>query len=231
MTTFPGRGAWTSVGKDNGASDYIFIQGKPDDGSTPSKGLNYEAVNLGVRAIQKRLNFFSTVPALVVDGDLGYNTSKAIKFFQSQNGLIVDGDCGPNTSKALWKRLISNLEMTYGVMYHNLFGIALHESLLDAGAVGASTPGDRGLVQWNTENSGLTIQEAHDPEYSLTKAAQRIRAAQTKYFGKGMELQINCSIAQWNAPLWADQWFTNGTPPNDTISKYVADVLAAAKTF
>ena len=231
MTVYPGRGAWTSVGKDNGAINYIYIARKPNDGSTPLKSINHAAVNLGVLAIQMRINALGYLPTMVQDGDLGPATTKGIKWVQSLFGLVSDGECGPKTCKALWLPLISMFENSYGIPGHHMYGIAMHESLLDPGAVGASTPNDRGLMQWNTENSGLSVQQAHDTYYALTKAASRIRAAQLKYAGKGSTLQTKCSIAQWNAPAWADQWYTTGSAPNDSITKYVSDVLLAASTF
>ena len=231
MTTYPGRGAWTSVGMDNGNADYVYLPGKPDDGSTPTKGINYQAVNLGVLAIQKRINSLGYSPALVADGDLGPASDKAIRWFQGKYNLLVDGDCGPNTARALWHPLINALEVKNAVLGHHLWGIVSHESLLDPGAVGASTPEDRGLAQWNTANSGLTIQQAHDPVYALTKAAQRIYSAQLRYGGKGETLKTACSIAQWNAPAWADQWYANGRPPNDQIASYVNKVLTQAMSF
>lgn len=230
MTTYPGRGAWTSVGKDNGSPDYVYVKGKPDDGSTPAKGLNYQAVNLGVLAIQHRLNALGYRPALVPDGDLGPATGAAIHWFQTKSNLTADSDCGPLTSAALWRPLVAKAEAQYGVLGHHLWGVAAHESLLDPGAVGASTPADRGLVQWNTSNSGLTVEQAHDPTYAIPLAAQRIAAAQTKYANKGTTLQTDCSIAQWNSPLWADQWYASRVAPNDKIAKYVNDVLAQAAT-
>ena len=231
MTTYPGRGAWTAVGKDNGTADYVYLSGKPDDGSTPTKGINYEAVNLGVLAIQKRINAVGYSPALVADGELGPASTAGIKWFQSKNGLLVDGDCGPMTCRVLWHSLIGSLETTYAVTGHHLWGIASHESLLDPGAVGATTPDDRGLVQWNTANSGVTIQQAHDPSYALTKAASRIYSAQIKYGGKVDTLKTACSIAQWNAPAWADQWYQTGIAPNAQIAAYVQDVLNRAASF
>ena len=231
MTTYPGRGAWTSVGKDNGSSSYVYLLAEPDDGSTPTKGINYQAVNLGVLAIQNRINVLGYTPALVADGDLGPASDKAIQWFQSKNALVVDGDCGPNTARALWHPFVGYLESMYAIRGHHLWGIVSHESLLDPGAVGASTPEDRGLAQWNTSNSGLTIQQAHDPVYALTKAAQRIYSTQIKYNGKGATLQTDCSIAQWNAPSWADQWYSTGKPPNDTIASYVSKVLTQALSF
>ena len=231
MTIYPGRGAFTSVGKDNGSSSYVYLTGKPDDGSTPTKGINYQAVSLGVLAIQKRINVVGYSPALVEDGDLGPASDRAIRWFQGKNNLMVDGDCGPNTARVLWHPIIGSLESSQRILGHHLWGIASHESLLDPGAVGSSTPGDRGLVQWNTSNAGLTIQQAHDPVYALTKAAQRIYSAQIRYGTKGDLLRTNCSIAQWNSPLWADQWYSAGKPPNDQIASYVSKVLTQALSF
>lgn len=229
-TVYPGRGAWTSVGKDNGSASYVYLAGKPLDGSTPAKSINHRAVTLGVLAIQKRINTLGYVPALDVDGVLGPATDKALRWFQTKNNLYVDGDCGPNTCRALWWPLVKMQEVSYSVLGHHLWGIVGHESLLDPGAVGATTPDDRGLAQWNTSNSGLSILQAHDPIYALTKAAERIANAQRRYSGKGATLLINCSIAQWNSPLWADQWYQTGTAPNLRIAKYVSDVLIKAKS-
>ena len=231
MTTYPGRGAWTSVGKDNGSISYVYISGKPMDGSTPTKSINHEAVKLGVLAIQKRLNSLSYKTELVCDGVLGPATSKAIQWFQTNNALYIDGDCGPQTCRALWRPLIKNLEDSYKILGHHLWGIVGHESLLDPGAVGATTPADRGLAQWNTAVSGLTIQQAHDPVYALTMAARRISHAQSTYAAKGAELQTTCSIAQWNSPLWAGQWYLTKLPPNAQIATYVKNVLIQAANF
>lgn len=226
-----GRGAWTTTGKDNGTADFVYIAGKPLDGSNPTKDFNYQAVNLGVMAIQKTINAAGYMPALVCDGELGPASSAAIKWFQAKNGLLVDGDCGPKTCRALWWSLVGYLERTNNIMGHHLWGIACHESLLDPAAVGYSTPGDRGLVQWNTLDSGFTVQQAHDPQHALTLAAYRIAGVQKLYAGKGPLLQANCSIAQWNSPLWADQWYQTGVAPNTQIATYVKDVLAMANTY
>lgn len=235
MTTYPGRGAWTAVGKDNGWKTYRYLSGKPLDGHRQPDGkfasINHEAVNLGVLAIQKRINVLGCSPRLTEDGVLGMATDKGIRWVQTRLGVTSDGDCGPTTSRMLWHPLVAHAEQSYALPRHILWGIARHESLLDPGAVGATTPADRGLVQFNTSLGTITIAQAHDPVLALDKAAQRLHGALGHYTGKGTTLQVNCTIASWNSPVWADQWFRDGKAPNDQIAKYVADVLAQTDTF
>jgi hypothetical protein len=234
MTTYPGRGAWSVRGKDNGATAYCYLTGKPLDGHRQPDGtfkdLNYEAVHYGVLALQKRLNTLLD-SAIITDGVLGPQSDQGIRQAQHRLNLVVDGAAGPHTCRALWHPLIDADERTKSLPRHILWGIAVHESLLDPGAVGASTPGDKGLVQYNTTLGSITIAQAFDPGYALSHAAIRLRSALDGYGGKGSEIQLSCAIASWNSPVWADEWYSSGVAPNTQIAKYVNDVLTVAATF
>lgn len=235
MSTYPGRGAWSAVGKDNGARTYVYLPGKPMDGHRQPNGtfasINHEAVNLGVKAMQERINTLNLTADVVADGVLGPGTTKALKVVQEHYHLVPDGNAGAKTMRALWHPLIAVLETSHGLPAHILWGIAKHESLLDPGAVGETTPADRGLVQFNTDLGSVSIAQAHDAAVALPKAASRLETALDNYAGKGADLQLKCTVASWNAPAWASQWYHNGQAPNDRITKYVADVLDAAETF
>lgn len=233
--TSVGRGAWTSTGKDNLNKAYVYLVGKPLDGHRETNDsfpdFNYEAVNLGVMAIQNRIIDLGYIPALVPDGVFGPATSRATHLAQEKLGVTPDGAVGPNTARALWHPMVAKAESAALLPKHILWGIARHESLLDPGAVGVSTPADRGLVQFNTSLGSVTIKQAHNPGYALPYAASRLHSAMTKYAAKGADLQLKCTIASWNAPTWANDWYNTGTAPNDKIAKYVADVLTQATTF
>src|ERR1700741_1039104 len=156
--TNPGRGAWSTVGKDNLSTSYVYLSRKPLDGHREANNaflnINYEAVNLGVLAIQRRINTLGYTPTLLADGLLGPATNKGIYWVQDKLGVTVDSNVGPNTAKALWRQLIVKAETFSLLPHHILWGIVAHESLFDPGAVGAISPADRGLVQFNTALPG-----------------------------------------------------------------------------
>lgn len=57
----------------------------------------------GVRKVQEKLNQLGYKPNLVVDGDYGPLTQKAVVWFQKKKGLKADGFVGPITWNALFK--------------------------------------------------------------------------------------------------------------------------------
>ncbi len=232
-----GRGAFTVVGKDNGARNYTFIPGKPVDGSSPTKDANYQAVNLGVKAIQARINSYDIgyAPHLTLDGQYGEQTVVAVKAVQAALGFSAagqDGIAGPNTCRAMWRDLLIWFGGVYHVPASHLYGFMMLESLGDPGALGVSTPADRGLNQisevWHPE---VSDDQAFDPTFSIDFTAKRLGEARAKYSGKGVDIKNYTSIAQHNSPLWAQQWYTTGYPPNDSIKKYVDRVLGHAAQF
>ena len=231
-----GRGAWTSIGKDNGEAYYKYTKNKPLDGSTPEKSLSHQAVHLGVKSIQNRLLDLGYDSALkhdnfVVDGVYGRKTRRMVRSFQKANGIYVGGVVGPTTGSALWKSAIGDQGQTFNFDPAYIYGIMLQESGGDPGAVGWFTPGDRGLYQYNTLVHDITYEQAHDYMWATEAVFARFNNAWQKYRGKGHDLRVNCSIAQHNAPTWANEWFMYGEAPNEKILDYVGRVLGYAAKY
>lgn len=227
-----GRGAWSSVGKDNGSRYYEYIKGRALDGSSASKNVNYQAVNLGVKAIQARINSYGYSPALIADGVFGSGTRHGVAWIQEKLGLNPDGQAGPTTLKALWKDYLIWFAGVHGVPAGHLFGFMMLESVGDPGAVGYTTPSDRGLNQINlSAHPNVTVEQAFDPLFSINYTASRLRNARDQFSGKTVELRTKCSIAQHNSPLAAKQWYSTGFPPNEKIRVYVDKVLSYAAAF
>lgn len=224
MTT--GRSAWTKLG---GTTPYYEL-------TTPMVGslainedpeiISFAAVHYGVMAIQTLLN-------INVDGVYGASTKKSVRAWQKTNMPVGsnDGVFGPQTAKALIGGYIAKLEATNKIPGHYLFGIAVQESELDPGAVGYYTPDDKGIFQFNLPSQNLTAAEAFDPTLACPRAAARFAAAWKKYSKKTTALQIACSIAQHNSPVWANEWYSKGFPPNSSIAKYVTNVEKYALEF
>lgn len=57
--------------------------------------------------LQRSLNALGTTPALVVDGDYGPSTKRAVRWFQQVSDLPDDGKAGPVTYAAIEQRLAS----------------------------------------------------------------------------------------------------------------------------
>jgi hypothetical protein len=229
MVDVKGRGAFTSVGKDNGKSWYAFVKGSPLDGSSPEKSFNHEAVTLGVMSIEQRLNDLGY--DLVVDGTYGPKVKKAIKDFQKKNGVSVTGEIGYTTGPLLWHDHIASVGVSYKFPTELIWGIMKQESGGDPGAVGYDTPGDRGLFQFNTLVHAVTYEQAHDFEWATETMFTRFSRAWKDYAGKGEELRINCSIMQHKSPVAADYWFATGEPSGPISVDYVSKVKGFAKTF
>lgn len=225
-----GRGAWQPTGKDNGSRYYEYIAGKPLDGSSPTKDVNYQAVHLAVLAIQRRL--INAGQRIHADGVLGRQTSLAIKNVQNMMDLTPDGKLGANTWKGLWHNKIYIISRDYVVPPRHLWGLMLAESVADPGAVGHTTPSDRGLFQINIAvHTAITPQEAFNPVFATRYTADRLASARVKYSGKGADLQEKCSIAQHNSPVQAQKWFTTGVPPSEQIRLYVEKILGLGDSF
>lgn len=232
--TETGRGAWTPIGKDNGEAYYKFTKNKPLDGSTPEKGLSYEAVHLGVKAIQNRLldlGYNTRRENFEADGVFGVKTKRQVKHYQRDNGISTSGIVGFTTASSLFKGAIAEHGEAFKFDKKYIFGLMLQESGTDPGAVGWFTPGDRGLYQYNTLVHDVSFEQAHDYQWATDAVLARFNNAWKKYKGKGSDLRVNCSIAQHNAPAWADQWFSDGVPPNETILQYVGKVTAFSNQY
>lgn len=231
-TVTTGRGAFKATGKDNGKRYYQFVEGSPLDGDQPTRDTNYQAVNLGVKAIQKRINAYGLSPALIVDGVFGSSTHAGAEWVQRKIGLGVDGIVGPATCRALFKDLLIWFGGVHHVPASQLHGFVMLESGYDPGAVGVTTPADRGLNQINeTAHPDITDDQAFDPVFSIDYTAKRLAAARIKFSGKTVELKNYCSVAQHNSPRDSAIWYETGSPPNDRIKRYVDLVLGHALNF
>lgn len=227
-----GRGAWSTGAKDNGSRYYTHVAGKPADGSSPNADVNYQAVSLGVEAIQSRINEYGYSPALIADGVLGPATALGIKWVQTKIGVGADGVVGPTTAKALWKDLL----IWYGGVHHvpasQLYGFMMLESLADPGAVGVTTPSDRGLSQINlSAHTNITVEQAFDPHFAINYTAKRLSDARIKFSEKTVDLKNRCAILQHNSPLAANQLYATGEYPTEKARKYVEAVLNHALQF
>lgn len=230
-----GRGAWKITGKDNGKKNYTFVEGLPLDGDQPTRDVNYQAVHLGVKALQSRINAYGYSPKVVVDGKYGKDTATAAKWLQSKLGFTgagVDGIIGYNTSRAMFKDLLIWFGGVHHVPASQLHGFIMLESGYDVGAVGVITPSDRGLNQINlVAHTNITPEQAFDPVFSIDYTAKRLGDARIRYSGKSADLKNKCAIAQHNSPKQADQWYALGYPPSEQIKKYVDLVLGHALNF
>lgn len=221
-----GRSAWTSIGHSNGSSIYEYIEGKPQDGSEASKGIQYKEVNLGIQAIQKGINDLGFTPKLVTDGVFGQKTQAGVKFVQGVFNITVDGKAGQGTCSKLWRQYVSAAMNAQSLPSKYLFGQILMESAADPSAEGFSNSEDKGLVQINLPaNPGITLEQAYDPKFSTQYSAGRLRDAYDKYSGKGMDLRIKAMILQHNTPFGAYKLYVTGDYPSPAAQKYVETTL------
>lgn len=228
-----GRGAWSATAKDNGSRYYTHIPGKPVDGGRSTYDVNYQAVNLGVRAIQNRVNSYEIMPPLVVDGKYGAATAEAVAATQHEILAVgVDGVVGPTTAKALWKDLLIWFGGVHHVPASQLYGFMMLESVGDPGAVGVVSPSDRGLNQINlVAHPNITVEQAFDPKFTIDYTAKRLGDARIKFSGKSADLKNRCAILQHNSPLAAKQLYESGEYPNAKSKAYVEAVLKHALNF
>lgn len=241
-----GRGAWTERGKQNGTIYYTFIPGEPLDGTEPiempedplgvedaAQPFWYNRVHRGVLATQRllRLNGMTDVP---LSGVFDQRTHEAAVRFQAlypdQVGA-ADGLVGPKTSKTLLHPVIISAAIGAQIDPRYLYGFGCKETQMDLGAQGQLNNPDSGWIQRNlaagTDNkvTDKELDAAYNPVKLAEWAAMRFRVGLDRYKGKGWELRLHCAIAQHNSPVWADEWFKDMAPPNDTIDNYVGQVL------
>lgn len=233
-TVVQGRGAFRPAGKDNLKSNYQLVVDKPLDGASPTKDVNYQAVNLGVKAIQERINSYGLgyIPYLPPSGRYDSQTKIAVATIQGLFGLVQDGIAGPATCRQLWRDLLIWFGGVHHVPASQLYGFMMLESVGDPGAVGYTTPSDRGLNQINLiAHPYITVEQAFDPNFSINYTARRLGDARIRFSSKGVDLKNRCAIAQHNSPRDALSWFNTETPPNENIEKYVNLVLGHAINF
>ena len=230
-----GRGAWSLRGKDNGVVYYQVVPGKPLDGSTPDKGPDYQAVNLGVQAIQRRVNQITaqitpstpTPGQLEVDGWFGPLTAAAAGWVAERFGVDPGSSprVGSTLARRLWHDMIREPAATHRVPAAAIWGIMLHESSADPGAVGYVNPDDHGLLQINgPSHPGLTLQQMFDPAFSFGFCGNYLAGYAARFAAKGPQRQHDCMVAAWNSPAKALRWYQTGTPPDSQIYNYVTAV-------
>jgi hypothetical protein len=240
-----GRGAWTERGKGNGTIYYCLQADEPLDGTEPEVmpedplGIEetsdpdwYDRAHRGVLGLQRLLRL-NGVPEVPLNGIFEAKTDLAVKRFQHQYPERVgaaDGLVGPKTMKALCHMVLLSAGLAEEINPKWLYGQICKETQFDPGAQGQLNAPDSGICQFNlmagTDNK-ITQKElsfAYNPVRAINASMQRFASAWDDYKGKGLALRIDCSIAQHNSPLWANQWFASGEAPNDTIAEYVADV-------
>lgn len=235
MTITTGRGAWSQRGM---GYPGVYYQLPPantayvgsqvvQDAHLDQSCNDFRAVNWGVKAIQSRCNELVN-SKLVVDGWFGTLTDSAVRYAQTKLHLAVDGAVGPATAKAFWRPLVVLSEAAHGLSGNYTGGIMFHESGYDPGAVGYTTPGDKGLDQWNS----TPYDEAFDYHWSIPQTAARFAVAWQTYASKGAKLQIACSIAQHNSPTQAASIYSGGhVVPGTPIANYISAVISAAAAF
>jgi hypothetical protein len=195
----------------------------PATGGEPDKDADFQAVHYGVLAIQLLLVMDnSTGP-----GIFGPKTEAAVKAYQQLYVPPADGIVGPNTMRSLLMTLTSQATVQYAIPDKLLYGLRRQESADDPGAVGYSTPSDKGLVQINlAAHPDISASSAFLPSYALRWAAARLRAAHDAYAKAGAtdKLAWDCAVANHNSPRSADQWAATGSPPSTRIAEYVRSV-------
>lgn len=231
-----GRGGFSYRGKRNGSRFYGFKWFTPKDGTNPELGLDYLAVRYGVTAIQNRLNAMGF--PILVNGEFGPFTARAVRQLQKHYGLKVDGWVGPATAKVMWRDLVAYIGMAHCGRPELIWGQTMLESANgDPGAVSGiykvSNGPDYGLSQINLRfNPHVTMQQAFHPPFALEWSAKRLKVALDMFDGKGPDLQTKCAVAYHNNPLAARQWYEIGWVGEDEqIALYVKAVLARAATW
>lgn len=241
MALEEGRGAWTTIGKPNGQKVYVYSSMATRDGLNADQDLSHLAVNYGVKAIQRRLNYLGFrywgVSKIPVNGLFGPVTRHCLKRFQKENGLSSDGVFGPKTAAVFWKPLVRQVSARVNnVRPDILWGQMQLESAGDPGAVSrkydpAKGP-DLGLCQINLYyNPEVSIDEAFYPGFAVEWSARKVKQAYNEFAGKGRQLREDCTIAQHNSPQKADQWFETGSPPDEQIANYVRLVKERMETY
>jgi len=247
-----GRGAWTERGKQNGSVYYALKKDEELDGTEPMDipedplGIEeisdpdwYDRVHRGVLGLQRllRLNGLPDVP---LNGIFEARTNTAVVRFQSMYPEKVgpaDGLVGPKTMKALCHMVLLSAGLAEEINPKWLYGQICKETQFDPGAQGQLNAPDSGICQFNLmagNDNKITEKEldfAYHPVKAINASMQRFASAWDDFKGKGIELRINCAIAQHNSPLWANQWFATGEPPNETIANYVDEVRGYAKEW
>lgn len=185
--------------------------------------INYYAVHLGVRAIQREIG-------ATVDGLFGPATGARLATWQTEKRLPSDGVFGEVTAKAMFgpianavAKATSNTSQLPGMVT----GHVTVESGWDPGAVGRTTPHDLGLGQINGDaHPDLTVDFRLSPRLSLAAVATFVLddLASLNWITRDAIAAYNLGIGG------ARSWIKAGRPDvykGAPIGSYVAAVLDA----
>lgn len=199
--------------------------------------LNEYAVNLGVKAIQNRLNAVGAVGAdgksLTADGVFGRNTSSAAQLFQARTLVLTpDGIVGAATSKVLFHPVIDETAAALSVPQNILCGTLSFESLLDPGAVGGVDAEDLGLGQINgPAHPSMTVEDRFDPLLAIRFVAALIKSNMDAFPNNIDDAVAAYNLGQGGCRLWIaagrPQWWT---PAGATAMRDVLHYINAIKT-
>jgi hypothetical protein len=214
----------------------------PPAGSTAD---DIYAVKMGVKAIQRALNWHQATPTPIpTDGVFSQVTRYAVIAFQQKQQPTINanmyipaneksplGLVAKETSYALFMPIADRYALKYTIPRGLLRGITTLESNWDPGAIGYYTNSDFGLCQWNTTEPGITKDNALDPYWALDSTAHMM---QTRIEATDWAQNWIYVIAAHNAPTWAAQWAQGQLSPSnpDDVPKlarmtgYVQGVLS-----
>lgn len=245
-----GRGAWSSKGRGgtlrralNGSTPpgaYYLLAKAPTAlvGSaardatraflTPT--LDDLAVNYGVKALQKLLNFVGS--GLSLDGVFGKGTDGAVRTFQSGAEIKVDGSVGPTTMRLL---LLPHIKRLGGEDWRVVYGLLKNEGGFDPGAVGTVDEQDLGLAQINGRaHPNMTIAQRFDPIVAIQFNADYI-VESFKELGNMRDAVLSYNLGIGGVRTWIKagrpRYYSpdNGAPRDTTA--YVDRVLDAYKAL
>jgi hypothetical protein len=197
-------------------------------GHTPS--LDDLAVNFGVKAIQKLLNF--TGAALVLDGVFGKGTDAGVRTYQGKEEIKVDGSVGVNTMGRL---LLPHIKRIGGKDWEVVYGLLKNEGGFDPGAVGAVDERDLGLAQINgLAHPNMSIDQRFDPIIAIQFNADYLLRA-LKELGNVRDAVLSYNLGIGGVKTWIKagrprMYSPDGGSLRDT-TQYVDRVLNAYKSL
>lgn len=139
----------------------------------------------------------------------GTGAVRRTKNFQKANGLVVDGDLGPVTARALFRHRISVAEAAAGLPAHLLARIKTLESDNDPVAQGWLDLQDEGLFQENLpSNPDITQIQCWTPSFIIPHAASQLASRIKSCSGN-----VKAGTAAWNiGNELAIEWMKAGFP-------------------
>lgn len=249
-----GRGAWTTIGKDNGTTYYACIPGSEPaiyDGANPTTSAFHKRVTYGVAAIHRLLTLAGYPKSILALGDFteaewglsssiyGKTMAARVKRYQIEVLGLTNpaGYVGDITMKSLMRPHILSIANARGMAPRFLWGQTLKESTFDPGAQGAFDSLDSGLNQHhvdpNNPNS-VTLEDAYDPMKSERLAADRWVERRDIALAADLarDKAVNAAILQhWSPTASTDYVNSGGEWPGPDSREYVALTREAALTW